>query len=118
MTTVLVAHLLLAKGQCRVGTNATTSRETTWPKSAMATPSGATASVSNVKYRVPWLDGAYVWEPGRGPPMFREHAGVSDADVGLLVQPIRFRVLQALRKVASGWTSRTQRMVAAMAGPL
>ena len=56
----------------------------------------------NVHFHVLWLDGVYGWEPGRGQPVFHEHAGLCDGDVELLVQRIRVRVLRALRK-AGKW---------------
>ena len=49
-----------------------------------------------------WLDGAYGWVPGQGQPVFRAQPEVTDADVQLLVQRIRVRVLRALRK-AGKW---------------
>jgi hypothetical protein len=45
-----------------------------------------------------WLDGAYGWVPGQGQPVFRAQPDVIGADVQLLVQRIRVRVLRALRK--------------------
>ncbi len=53
----------------------------------------------NVHFHVLWLDGVYGWEPGRGEPVFHEHAGLCNADVELLVQRTRVRVLRALRKL-------------------
>ena len=45
-----------------------------------------------------WLDGVYCWEPGRKVE-WCGHGGVTDADVGKLVERIRDRVLRALRKL-------------------
>ncbi|MBL8724363.1 MAG: transposase [Planctomycetes bacterium] len=53
----------------------------------------------NVHFHVLWLDGVYGWEPGRGPPVFHEHAGFCDGDVELLVQRLCVRVRRALRKL-------------------
>ncbi|MBL8724320.1 MAG: transposase [Planctomycetes bacterium] len=53
----------------------------------------------NVHFHVLWLDGVYGWAPGRGQPVFHEHAGLCDGDVELLVQRLRVRVRRALRKL-------------------
>jgi hypothetical protein len=55
----------------------------------------------NVHFHVLWLDGVYGWEPGRGQPVFHEHAGLCDGDVELLMQRLRVRVLRALRKLGT-----------------
>jgi len=56
----------------------------------------------HVHFHVLWLDGAYGWVPGQGQPVFHAQPEVTDADVQLLVQRIRARVLRALRK-AGKW---------------
>jgi hypothetical protein len=56
----------------------------------------------NVHFHVLWLDGAYGWVPGQGQPVFHAQPERADADVQLLVQRIRARVLRALRK-AGKW---------------
>ncbi|MFO0418665.1 MAG: hypothetical protein ACK53T_04585, partial [Planctomycetota bacterium] len=55
-----------------------------------------------VHCHVLWLDGADGWVPRQGPPVLHAQPVVTDADVHLLVQRIRARVLRALRK-AGKW---------------
>ena len=57
----------------------------------------------NVHFHVLWLDGVYASEAGRGGCEFWEDAGLSDADVGRLVERIRGRVENALRRVGKWW---------------
>ncbi|MCR9248685.1 MAG: transposase [bacterium] len=52
----------------------------------------------NVHVHVLWLDGVYCWEPGRKEE-WCGRGGLTDADVGRLVDRVRDRVLRALRRL-------------------